>query len=1320
MSNSIAMTSKKKNRTRLDVAIKTSSKNDSLNDALALLTKKRTGGATNFRGIGFQILYASYLLLRDLSDKDGKTTSIRLEGLEDIDFHFNGQEQYIQVKSSQNSIDAGTLWDLKVLQNFREIEKVSSTCKFKLVHNSIISKGNLDGIGNPGISDEMTSFWKEKFDSSGNPISNEELKGFLVKISIEKISEAFLSNEINKFLFEKFDVNIGTEPQYLKAIFYNIFEWSRSRSVISHSDLIYLILAVKDSFSKFPINPAIQNNWITSISYNPSTPDISSAFYDGKAARPEDIAKKLPVKRPIWEDEIIKRVKEVDVVVIKSSSGQGKSTLAWQVGYTMMDKEKFSIYQLQHCTSFNEATAIADFLKTRLAIGQLPLVVLDGLNKNISGWSELAEILRDQPIKLLITTREEDWVRYGSDNSKIPLKVVDISLSVQEAADIFKELKKNNKIHPSIITWQPSWEKVKDKALLIEYIFILTQGQMIEERLRHQISILATEKGSNAKLEILRFVAVADILNIRIRTSKLTEHIQKIIGDLDRNDVYRQLEREYYLKFDNKYIEGLHPVRSQHLAEILHTHIDIQETLLSLLEIVDEDYIYDFFISAPLLTTLGNDYYKSAAMLVANKTLPEIVFAIDGLMHFEPHRFWKDNKEIFDEVFKNGGFELFVYDAIPFNKLSTLQSLSESLADEMGSNIRYLLGQLVKLKKYSVGDSDLFQFLKHLGTALDKKKFESLEGIAFLFKWFKKIGVSFPDILKINEVELLTNLESKTIGESSELFHYYSLIDPEKYRQFINSNSEVVIGWVKRKTNSLSIYEKDDDIHIEYLLDTDTDKANELSMYRINIVHAFFPYYKHYCTSAIILPFPNEDIYKAVLQNAHKEIPPENLFDDFDVHINQIWAKTILDQYAASSYFEWQLEHFRLREKALELVKKATWFFEAHLEKDVPKIKSLTKQIIALSTEFFKLETSLRKYPTNSRKYFDKISFNAEQRTISDWLSSLRNFINQMAGLISPKKEQDRHLPIINLRSATYKVSAMQDSYEKITEGSYKYFDTKPLINSEQNWFERLLQMVEYYADQARKGFPSNIIVASNSASEWKNIEQQRNLDQFYYIIKSYEDVSPFIFHLPSKIIEEENLKYAVIGVSGCDIKNKQDLWDLSEGLIGLADTDIHFFNFILVDDDKEVTGAFRVNDHYFQKFKKLIEENETEENDFSSFLPIFPSTSLIGVLDGIKLKTVPNNPELESFFRMLMTIWKLTEFRSRLNEKSSIEKKWLQEIDEEYSGAIKQDYGSIYNDQRHNLKPDKKTIKQFLNGKIAFTKDEIVRFMLERSLALT
>ncbi len=492
-------------------------------DALEYIVKKRTGGITNIRGVGFQFLYSVYVILNHLNESESNW--VRLEGVEDIDLHTDGVDNYLQVKTSQNTIDASAIWDLKVFQNFLEVYRTNPTSRFELVHNTNLAKGNLDAIGKCSVSDSVIDFWLKKFTDSGLSVSSLDLQQLFKNISATKITESFLFTEIENLLFKKYDVNKDTEQIFIKALFYYVFESSKNKSKIYYQDVYRLIQSVKDSFSKSPNNPAIQNNWVTQISFIVTTVDTDMGYFDGKAARPIDIAMGLPVKRPIWEENIAKKITDFDITIIKSSSGQGKSTLAWLAAKTLTD-HGYTIYQLQYCPSWNEVSGITDFLTTRISIGEIPIVIMDGLNSSLTGWNLLAEQLRGKPIKFIITTREEDWVRYGNEITDLTLRTVDIRLTEEEAANIFNELKKRNKVHCNVTAWQPTWEKIKHSGLLIEFIYLITQGQMLSTRLIAQIQKLNAEPSSSVKLETLRIIAIADVLNIRLETKALSKYLK--------------------------------------------------------------------------------------------------------------------------------------------------------------------------------------------------------------------------------------------------------------------------------------------------------------------------------------------------------------------------------------------------------------------------------------------------------------------------------------------------------------------------------------------------------------------------------------------------------------------------------------------------------------------------------------------------------------------------------------------------------------------------------------------------------------------------
>lgn len=1287
--------------------------------SLDLITQKRTGGAVNIRGIRFQTLYSIHTILSHLQSES--KNFVQLEGIEDIDLHTGTESVFIQIKTSQNTIDANKLWELKILQNFYEVFVIDQNSQFLLVHNTSFQKGNIDAITGNSPSSQQIEFWLKKFTDSSIVINSTRLEAFFKKISVFKTGEIELLKGIKSILLNKFDINVNTENLFLKALFYYVLEQSKSKAQIQFQDIAELIQNIKDAISKGPVNPAVKNNWINPVLFEINEKSNDLGYFDGKSARPSDIANKLPVERITWENQIIESVDKFDVTVIRSSSGQGKSTLAWQASLKLTTKG-YTIFQLNYCPDWDTVVANKDFILSRLSIGQVPVIVVDGLNNTVSAWNSLAENLRGIPVKFIITARQEDWVRYGGNLVNISLKLNDISLSMQEAKNIFTELKKHDKLYSSKTQWQPAWEKISEKGLLIEYVYLLTKGEMLHNRLYQQVQIVSKEQGANVKLDLLRVICTADILNIRLKTNTVSQYLNnKFQHAIDINELYRQLENEYYLKFGDIYIEGLHPVRSSHLLSILHSHILPDETLLGILRMIDEQLIYDFFMNTSLhFPLLTNEFFENAAKIMATRKPSEMVFAIDGLMYYEPIKYWNQNRSIFDSAAVSGGIELFVYDSVPFNKLNILENFSQSLSDDMNSNIKHLLAKSKTLGEYSFAESNILIFTQALCSEITKNtQTKDYEGLTFLFKWFKRLGFDFPELINFDDTQILKFFNSKSIAEVSDICSLYHLIKPEHYKTFAVTNKQKLFSYIKKETQTLSIYEKDKDIHFEYLLDNDADKVNEMSVYRINMAFAFLPFYDRYCTDIIILPFPNEEIYKAVIQNAHKEIPAKNIYDSFDTHLNRIWSKAILDKYSYASAYEWQEAFFSYRNKAVSLVKEVTFFFEAHLKGEARKVNSQLKPLVEQVTDFLRCDTALKRYPSSTNKHFEDDSNKVYINKIDSWKSSLRNFINQMSGIIVPKSDHDRHLPVTNLNSAVFKLTEMQNACNAIEKSSWSYFPSDTLIQQERNALQRLLETVLFYIHRLKNNLPMNVTAPAREVNNWYEEKQLAELQELHRILNDVEETSSFVFHKPDRILQDDNLKTCSIGVSNFDILNEEQLFELSLKLFELADTGIHFFTIVITDEKMEVSGAFRVSSDYFQKFKNLLNDEPVTDSDWGNPLPVFAEESTIASLAGIKLKPSVKIPANDVYFSILMNCWKLSECRNRLDKNTETENKWLKELENEFSSAILKDIELIYSDTT-NEEPSRQDILGFLSGSIEFTKEKIVIYMNEKALKLS
>lgn len=143
-------------------------------------------------------------------------------------------------------------------------------------------------------------------------------------------------------------------------------------------------------------------------------------YYEGKKATPADTIKGLPIRRENLEKEIETSIMENKITVIKSSSGQGKTTLAWQVAYNL--SKEFTFYKLNWCNDTKEVDNIVEYINSRLKIGEKTLIVLDNLDVDLKEWNKLAQLLEEKitlNYRLLITSREDDWFTFAGDQTNL-------------------------------------------------------------------------------------------------------------------------------------------------------------------------------------------------------------------------------------------------------------------------------------------------------------------------------------------------------------------------------------------------------------------------------------------------------------------------------------------------------------------------------------------------------------------------------------------------------------------------------------------------------------------------------------------------------------------------------------------------------------------------------------------------------------------------------------------------------------------------------------------------------------------------------------
>ncbi|MFT5874149.1 MAG: hypothetical protein ACI8WT_003109, partial [Clostridium sp.] len=1117
----------------------------------------RIGGQIALGGFNYQLLYSCYIVLNFL---DSESKTIKFEGIEDVDLYkstisdneviYNTQLKYSNVKQDASFFDS-------ILKNFIEVylaDKKNDKRFFKLVYDAQIATGNLSKLIENKLDKSSIDFWDEKIKKLKMKYPNWSwidfnFGVFYNQLQFEKLGKISIEDKIKKLIIEKFSLDTGNENLFVNTLFYNVFHKAQNREIMNYHELLKLIQYTKDDISKGHQNPSYQ--WIDKINFEEmQTENFNEEYFEGKKAAPADIANGLPIRREHLEIVIKESIKENQITVIKSSSGQGKTTLAWQVAYSL--KNEYTIYKLNWCKDSKEISNIVEYFNSRLKLGEKVLIILDNLDEELKEWNKLSQNLTEKlrlNYSILVTTREDDWYTFSGDQSNLcRLKIIGIFMDAYEAKGIYNNLKARNRIHRSIKNWQSSWEKIQDRKLLIEYIYLLTHGEMIQDRISYQLKKIANEEHASIKLELLRQVALSDVIGVRLPVSKLLAQFEDSLENTsDLNSIVNSIEDEYFIKIDKgvRYVEGLHPVRSQHILDILHEYHSISITLRKLLSIVDDLFIGKLYSQIPLYIDGSIDeLYSDLAASVKTKSYSYLVQTIQGVFSGSILKYFKANKVIFDDADAHGGLFLFLNEINPWNSkqfdvdVKTLEEINK--IDPENKNIEYLLELSNTIKKFQVKKSDFYIYTYYLYLNLrDQDIQRDVSDFASLANWLIRVDKKFDIVSGLNFDEIWDEREDWNFNELSLLMYEFHKLSEEAYLAFVSKNKDEILSYLRIKTNSVKIYEYSYSIHIEYiLLPNDAKKASEESVSRINVICRFLPIYETYFADSIKPRIDFAEFF-SFYDDSHKEMPIRNVLLSFNTDLTQLWSKSILSHYEFISVYDWQSYWMDLRRKVIEFAK-----LNVEVLEKILKQQNLNKSILTNLDEIrcYICNTLIREksFPYEERPFEEKSvvkEFTSKMK--HGYFTCITNYLNQFVNIIQKNKENNLlNLAIINLKDSKNKLLEMQQCFNKVGSYTAHYFDVLDLEEQEALWIDRLILLNEYYLSNT----PSKGEFNHHAVVVW----EQERIKEFLRLVDEQIDMaaenSGFMFIKSSKVLSEGNLTTVPIGVKNLDISDENEI----------------------------------------------------------------------------------------------------------------------------------------------------------------------------------
>jgi hypothetical protein len=1030
--------------------------------------KNRFGGAANIRGIRYQILFTT-LRAFDLFDERCKFSSVRPEGIEDVDLiGLYSDNEYIQVKYSKTHWNWNKLKE--PLKNFIEVYNNDSNHRFVLVFNFELSK-DFKRIANRQT---LTSKEREKVEKKFRNLcidcglDKQNFNHFFNAFEIASYPEERVWLSLRKKIVNAFNLVSEATDIYIQFFISKFLKWAEDREPITIEDIKKCHLKIGEALSRENEFRAYGKGLIDKISWMPD--NKADDFFEGKRTRPGHIVLGIDVKRPKWLNFIDLVLSKTRICVLRSPSGQGKSTLLFRYAFENWSAE--NIFILKSAESHEQVSLVRDYLKYRIGLGLPILLLIDNTGWQTRLWPYVVQECAALGIRVLITIRNEDWFRF-SLQSLSRYEIIEPILEITEAKEIFNVFLSQNKIHPSIDSPEWAYEKVGKPHLLMEYVYLITHGKMLEDRLRDQVIEFSRQHEDPAKVDILRKIAVADslgsplIMNELFKLINLREDPQQVIKSLDGE----------YINVEAGSISGLHWVRSNHLLRILHESFrDPGITALEILDSIPDENIPSYISNALVRDDLNSDKFLDGIIENSKKTsLNRILLFLEGIFGAGEKIFFKTNKNMFDEAFQllgSGGTLLLSSEFLAVGELNTINKMIDSLGDKAANFLR-LKEIASKAQPVDRGLDLCKELLKEIISWIKPEMLlVNLGDTGKLLDWCSLCRISLPSWESIYNAiissDMVFNVQVNDFCNFAQGLYRY---DEEKYFKWFVREKRNILGYLKLHADCIELDVSDERVYIEFIPDLENVKNNnEDAVSRLTKLRRAIPFCKSYQSKGIwFIPFglsPSVD-------DTNKNISKENLFLESDVIKNSILGRIVDENYRPDSFYMYQKAWYEIRKDILHYIKDFSTFLRGILEGRDVKLKDTIKSG-RLSAKIIK---NLNLFPDPPPQTPANLMKKFKSEGVREWVLSINNFFNQFFHFFDGNSSEEiKRLLVHNFKDASNRLKVMHNAFDELFEHVADYFDSKNFIPDELKRYNLMAGLLDIWLINKIDYHPPNIL----------------------------------------------------------------------------------------------------------------------------------------------------------------------------------------------------------------------------------------------------
>jgi hypothetical protein len=1111
-----------------------------VNRDIEALLKDHFHGAVNIRGIRYQILY-SLLRAFDLYDETKSINTIVLEGVEDIDLSgdvvlngFHSSNEYVQVKTS------GQPWTWGMLKNplkgFLDIYRIKSqdvsfllAVDFPLIKD-ILSLSQIDSLSEEDKDKIQAKFYALCIQVGA---TKSEAEGLLKLLKIISYPEGLVWEDLRRRLVDVFTLGSEAINIYILVFIAKFFEWARDRKSIKRSDLEELRATIAENLAREATFQAFGDSLIQKISWEKDKNPLD--FFEGKGTRIGHIAADIDVRRPIWIERIEKAINSSKICILRAPSGQGKSTLLYRYAYEKGPEENTFILKVARLPE--HVAHIIEYLQFRAKLGRPMLLLIDNAGWQTQLWPSIAQECAALGIPVLISARVEDYSRFAKE-SLTNWEVIEPDLNLDEAEKIFNSFSDVGKIHPNIASPEWAYERIGNPPLLMEYVCLITQGKMLEDLLKDQIKQFSEQGEDPVKVEILRRVALADTLGTSVRAEILLRDLK--FKD-DPSKLLRSLSGEY-LNLDNGLLSGLHWVRSEHIARILHSgYPDPTNTAIVLLDSVPRDSLRIFVSNALCMNGLKADKFMDGLIKVAkNAEIAFMLSLLDGIFEAGERKFFEANRKLFDEAYDLFGLSGLIFlssDFMPVLKLDIINQMI-NMASSASENFLKLKEMTSRVGKTAEGMDLCREFLKNISSSTTPENLKTdLNDIGFLLDWCSLCKVELHNWPMVqNDILTDKRIFDYPINSFSIFMQGLYRYCEKDYMDWIHKNQDCAYSYLKLKTNCLELRVEDNNLYIEYFIDFELGKPiniNEQSVSRLRELRSALPFCKLYESHGIYL-LPSG--LKPSIDESHKKIAQQNLPFKSDVQKNALWPRIVQIPYLPDSYYEYEKSWFQLRQDALRFVRLYSEIFVK-----IFKGKKINKNLILQKNDIsICLEKSLRMAPFISeigieqilidvRKNFSQpLSDALTENAMAEWSSNFQNFFVQISSLLENRDLRSGQLAMHYLYNAIKYLPMMQNAFSSLFKNAPDYFGLGKLSQEEISEYKKFADLLELWIFDPPKKNQRDIIRYIRIRKEEKHKDRKKRIAAAFEPLRK----NGIIAIMPSDLYIDNPLKYLPVAIN--------------------------------------------------------------------------------------------------------------------------------------------------------------------------------------------